>query len=299
MKLITSIAVLFLLFSCTKDQESAKIQQPKIVVTTPIIAYFTQQISKGISHYKIALASKTEALCTHDLNLSAQEIQQVCKAKMIISAGAGLDPFMQEIKKICPKVPSVEVISPCADLKNQEGIIDPHAWLGKQNTQCILQQIEQSLSKFDSSHAGHYLNNRDAYAKLVDEHWSKLQSRYPEFATMKAISFHGAFGYLAKEFGIQIIETLPEDSEHSKPSAQKIAQLITKIRSKNIQYLFVQEQELPDLAKTIATETNITIVHLYTMNSALEKTNTAYQNTLTHNIKMLSNAYLSRQAKQP
>lgn len=136
---------------------------------------------------------------------------------------------------------------------HDHGTTDPHFWLDPVLAQQIVTNIRDGLIQADPTHANDYRKNAQAYqAKL-----QKLDTAYKEglahCAIDTVIASHGAFTYLAERYGFAA-DSIAGISPDTEPSAQKMAELSTLAKEKNIKYIFFEHLVSPRLADTIAQE---------------------------------------------
>jgi len=80
----------------------------------------------------------------------------------------------------------------------------------------------------------------------------------------RVVSFHDAFPYFAAAYDLEIVGVLVE-SPGQDPSAAEVARLVDAIRQAGVGAILTESQFNPDLAETIASETDAQVVDdLYT-----------------------------------
>jgi len=271
------------LFSCDRPEKATPSKAWNIVATSPILRITTAHLASDTNRYRVLEAVHAGGHCAHEHHLSAEEMQRLCRADLVIAAGANLDPFVAHAKEQCPQMKVVEVISPCADLPSHEGGKDPHTWLSEKGMQCIVQKTSDALASFDSTNKKSFQEKSAQTQKEIAAKWLNIRAKGAAWQGRKAVSFHGAYAYWAKEFGIQIVHSFGEELEHTQPSAQEIAQLIQTIRDQQVQWLWAGEEELPELTKTVQAETQAKLVLLKSMPNSTDTGFGAYYQMLEEN----------------
>ncbi|MRR33704.1 zinc-binding protein [bacterium] len=141
--------------------------------------------------------------------------------------------------------------------------MDPHLWLDFANAKIMVDNILAGLVARDPAHRDFYTANAAGFkAKLTD-----LDERFRKGLAVcdKRIFLHGghfAFGYLANRYGLRY-ESAYAVTADAEPSPAKIAELITKIRSNGLRYIYTEELVEPRVTDTIARETGATILKLH------------------------------------
>jgi zinc transport system substrate-binding protein len=77
----------------------------------------------------------------------------------------------------------------------------------------------------------------------------------------KIVTFHEAFPYFAKEFGLEIVAVI-EREPGSEPGAGELADTIGIIKDLGVKALFAEPQYAPKAAETLAAETGATVYSL-------------------------------------
>ena len=261
----------------------------EIVATTPVLEQFVKRLGTGVPGLHTSLAFQTHGQCLHEHQVSTNEMRALCSAKLIVANGVNFEPFLDQAMRQCPQVPVVRVGDSCADLPTHTGGADPHLWFGAKNVDCMVAHTALALATFDSAHAKIYGANDSLVRKQLASFWDSLRTQNANLRGVPVVSFHGAFGYLSRELGMNMVSSFGEELEDMTPSAQDIAQLIAKIRSEKVQMLFVAESENPSLAAAVARETGVKTVHLRNMMEGLDSTDLhAYENTIRDDVSRIT-----------
>jgi len=93
-------------------------------------------------------------------------------------------------------------------------------------------RIASSLQTADPAHAADYVRQADAYKAQLDslDAWVRAQIETVPVANRKLVTFHDAFPYYAREYGITIVGVAVE-APGQDPSAGYTAQLIAAIKA--------------------------------------------------------------------
>lgn len=289
MKLVSLLFISSLLFIGCNQSEPPKNTKFKIVATTPVLEHFAKRLSSKTNAFETSLAFQSAGHCLHEHSVSVEEMKRLCSANLIIANGVGFEPFLEDAMKQCPKVPVINVAETCADLLTSEGKPDPHVWLGAKSTSCMLATLTKHLMSLDSTKAPIVEHNHAALQKSIDSTWMLMQPKMNSLQGKTAVSFHGTFGYFARDLQIKVVASFGEELEQSSPSAQEIAMLIQKIRSEQVTMLLANAADLPELALTIEKETSIKIIPLKNMMEAFDPNDQhAYEHILTENMQLLT-----------
>lgn len=126
---------------------------------------------------------------------------------------------------------------------------DPHTWL---SPVLILQQAKIILHTLNSLVPENktYFNNN--YNKLEDEinvMHKEISSIFQHNSKHNFITFHPAFSYFARQYGLTQIAI---EMDGKEPSAKQIAQVINRIRNENVSYILIEKQFNQVIPQTIA-----------------------------------------------
>jgi ABC-type Zn uptake system ZnuABC Zn-binding protein ZnuA len=218
----------------------------------------------------------------HTFEPSPQDVSRVAEAKLIVMNGLGLDEWLKElienaaaedapIVELAEDLPGVELIEGGEEETGQEGSHDhgafnPHLWMAVPYAILYVERIEAALAAADPANAATYAANADAYtARLrdLDAHVRAEIDTIP-VSSRRIVTFHDAFPYFAREYGIEVVGVAVE-APGQEPSAAQIAALVEAIREAGVKAIFSESQFPSELVDRIAAETDATVVaDLYT-----------------------------------
>ncbi len=136
---------------------------------------------------------------------------------------------------------------------------DPHTWL---SPVLFLKQadiIRHQLSLLSPENKLYYSNN---YNKLYDEVNIMHQVFFERFKKSEKhnfITFHPAFSYFAREYGLTQISI---EIDGKDPSAKQVAQVINRIQDEKVTYILIEKQFNQQIPKTIADQVGARILVL-------------------------------------
>ncbi|MEW6586190.1 MAG: metal ABC transporter substrate-binding protein [Nitrospirota bacterium] len=141
---------------------------------------------------------------------------------------------------------------------------DPHIWLDFTNAQTMVENILQGFVAGDPANKDYYLRNAASYTKQL----AQLDRKYRNaLASCKQNTLihggHFAFGYLARRYGLNYISAYQSFSPNAEPTPQNLIELINKLKSNNLHFLFYEELVMPRVAETIAKETGAGMLKLH------------------------------------
>jgi zinc transport system substrate-binding protein len=190
----------------------------------------------------------------HDWEPKTADIQKVLSAKIFVYSGAGLEPWIDSMKEAAS---SSEVVfldsSKGLDaelLTYAEGGVDPHIWLDPIIAKHQVENIKETFEQADPENANYYATNAKQYQAKLDVLDTEIRSTLTAYTSKEFISFHEAFSYFAKRYGLTQIYLLPRGQE--EPSPSDVALVIETAKAKNITVVYAEPLSDPSLAEEVA-----------------------------------------------
>jgi manganese/iron transport system substrate-binding protein len=238
--------------------------QPIDVVTTTTV--FADLIANvGGSHVTVTSLVPASG-DVHTYEPKPTDVRAVSDAQLIVMNGLGLDDWLDDtitsastgapVLKLGVNLPGVELL-PGEEPDTQ----NPHLWMDVKYAELYVDRIDQSLESVDPDHAADYQASAAAYsAQLAGlDTWVRQQIATIPEANRKLVSFHDAFPYFAREYGITIVGVAVE-APGQDPSAAYTAQLIQAIKAAGVKAIFSEDQFPTKLVDQLAEETGAKVV---------------------------------------
>ncbi|MDY3118254.1 MAG: metal ABC transporter substrate-binding protein [Peptoniphilus sp.] len=163
---------------------------------------------------------------------------------------------------------------------------DPHVWMSPENADKMAANIAEALIAKDPDNAQYYKDNlAKVHEKFeaLDESFDKVLSNAKH---KDIVVSHEAYGYLAKEFGLNQIPIEGINSE-SEPDPKAMKDIIDQMKAKGITTVFTEPQEDDKIAKTVASEAGAEVKELDPMEYESDKN---YFERMESNLKTLESA---------
>jgi ABC-type Zn uptake system ZnuABC Zn-binding protein ZnuA len=240
-----------------------------VVATTSVLADLVRQV--GGPHVD-ATSLVPPGGEVHTFDPTPADIARVADADLVVTNGLGLDEWVQNLARDsgsrAPIVALGEDLDGVTYLEGDAaaGTVNPHVWMDVGNAIQYTRRIGEQLAAVDAAHASAYQAGAASYDEQLTrlDDWARDQIATVPTERRKVVSFHDAFPYFAKAYGLEIVGTVI-DAPGQDPSAGEIADLIDAIRASGATALFGEAQFNPQLAQTIADEADIAVVtDLYT-----------------------------------
>jgi len=258
--------------------ESPATNLPKVVTTTGVICDITKDIGES-SIDTICLIKPGED--PHAYQTKPEDRKAIETGNLILYAGYGHEPSIIKLIKSstnsAPKIAVHElaVPKPLMGEHEHEGeqkteakphaegekVPDPHVWHNPQNGIRMVETIRDELKKIAPSNAELYTKNA---AKLTADlqkldTWIKAQIATIPADQRKLVTTHDALSYYADAYGLEVAGALQGVTTEEQPTAARIAELSSEIKTAGVPTIFAETTTNPKLMETVAREANVKI----------------------------------------
>ena len=234
-----------------------------VVATTTILADLVKQVGGDRINVHSLVPKGGEV---HTFDPAPSDAVVLNGARLLVLNGLGLDDWLLSFAQQAG-AGDRPVLALGENLDGVEYIGDnPHLWLNPDYARQYVDRIRLKLTELDPAGQATYDANADAHdARLVElDDWARQQMLAIPDSERRVVSFHDAFPYFAAAYDLEIVGVLVE-SPGQDPSAAEVARLVDAIRQAGVGAILTESQFNPDLAETIASETDAQVVDdLYT-----------------------------------
>ncbi|WP_339186961.1 metal ABC transporter substrate-binding protein [Paenibacillus sp. FSL R5-0490] len=133
------------------------------------------------------------------------------------------------------------------------GGLDPHVWLSPALAVKEVRNIEAGLAQAAPEHAEQFKQNADAYIAQLESLDQDFKAAVTDSKRKDFITQHAAFGYLAKEYGLQQVP-IAGLSPEQEPSAAQMASVIDFAKEHQVKTIFFETLVSSKVSETIASE---------------------------------------------
>ncbi|MDP9484091.1 MAG: metal ABC transporter substrate-binding protein [Chloroflexota bacterium] len=203
----------------------------------------------------------------HTFEPRPADVQSVAGAQLIVMNGLGLDDWLEKTvtNAAAPGTPLIKLgvdLPGVTLLPGEEpGTQNPHLFMDVMYAEAYVDRIAAALKQVDPADAAAFDSRATAYRTRLDALDASIRARIatiPE-ANRKVVTFHDAFPYFAREYGITIVGVAVE-APGQDPSAAYTAQLIDAIRAAGVKAIFSEAQFPTKLVDQLAAETGAKVV---------------------------------------
>ena len=250
----------------------------------------TINITQGVDGVTVTNMTKPQTGCLHDYQLMTEDMKTLEKADAFVINGAGMESFLD---KVIEQQKNLKIIdaSKGIELLKDDDEENPHVWLSVTDAILQVKNIAEQLKAADPKHADAYEKNAAAYIKKLEALKAEMHAELDTVPNKDIVTFHEAFPYFAKEFGLNIISVV-EREPGTEPTPAELQETIEQVKKLPVKVLFTEPQYSPSAAETIARETGAKIYTLdpVVTGEATPAAKNAYIDTMKKNMEVLKEA---------
>jgi zinc transport system substrate-binding protein len=190
----------------------------------------------------------------HDLELATDDVDLLEDADVIVYAGTGFQPGVEEVAERSDAV-ALDVLEGLSLLSSDEGQ-DPHVWLDPELMLEIVRRVESAMIQVDADGALTYRRNADAYADELLALDAEFEEGLSNCARDTIVVSHDAFGYVASAYGLHQ-EAIAGLSPEAEADPARLDELARVVESEGVTTVFTETLVSPELAETLAREVGV------------------------------------------
>ncbi|WP_294175468.1 metal ABC transporter substrate-binding protein [uncultured Selenomonas sp.] len=250
----------------------------------------TINITQGVDGVTVTNMTKPQTGCLHDYQLMTEDMKTLEKADAFVINGAGMESFLDKVVEQQKNLKIIDA-SKGIELLKDDDEENPHVWLSVTDAILQVKNIAEQLKAADPKHADAYEKNAAAYIKKLEALKAEMHAELDTVPNKDIVTFHEAFPYFAKEFGLNIISVV-EREPGTEPTPAELQATIEQVKKLPVKVLFTEPQYSPSAAETIARETGAKIYTLdpVVTGEANEQALNAYIDTMKKNMETLKTA---------
>lgn len=224
-------------------------QRLRVVTTVYPLYEFTRQVAGERAEVLLLLPSGAEP---HDWEPTPRELAILSSADLFIYNGAGLEPWVSQVKETLPSRVAVVEASRGLPLLEERGL-DPHVWLDPTLAQRQVEAIRDGLSRVDPEHRAIFAARAASYIRLLKELDRQFEESLAAARQRTFVTSHAAFGYLARRYRLEQVPIMGLNPE-AEPAPERLAEMVRLCRRLGIRYVFFETLVSPRVAETLARE---------------------------------------------
>ncbi|MGI8999482.1 MAG: metal ABC transporter substrate-binding protein [Candidatus Limnocylindria bacterium] len=272
---ITAISLLFILALVGCDAggqpEDGRL---RVVATTTQVGSVAREIGGDDIKLTVLLQPGAEA---HDYEMTPAAAAAVEGADIILRSGGGLESWLDDALETIGAPEATRDMSDGVTLREPDehgddddhGDADPHYWLSAPNAVIMVENVEAALAEADAPNASQFAERADGLIERLDAADAEVRALLAEIPDddRGVVTNHDALGYFIDEYGLRFVGSVfPNLDVSAEPGPGDLAELVETIRAEGVVAIFSESAVSPELANTIAAETDAEVVDepLYT-----------------------------------
>lgn len=288
---VMSIAVLAGCSGADKNKDKAQDSTYTIVTSFYPMYVFTKNVIGDLPNVELVNMTEPQTGCLHDYQLMPADLKTLEKADAFVINGAGMEAFMDKVIKQRSDLKVIEAAKGIELLKDDNGEENPHVWVSITGAITEVKNIAEGLAASDAKNADVYRENADKYIQKLRQQSDKMHRELDSLKNKNIVTFHEAFPYFAKEFGLNIVSVV-EREPGTEPSAGELAELVDQIKETGVKLLFAEPQYSKKAAETIAKETGAKVYMLDpVVTGERDASADSYVQAMEENLKVLVEAF--------
>lgn len=256
----------------------------KIVTSFYPIYIMTLNITDGIQDIEVSNMAEMHTGCIHDYTLTTSDLKKFENADIFIENGHGIEEFTDKILESYSDIKVIDSSKNITNIISDDDEINAHFWTSIDSYILQVKEITLNLKQLDNKNAEKYEQNCLKYVLKLED-LKKEYSSLSKIKNKKVISLNESFSYLLQF--IELDETLIEsDHEQSTLSAEKMKEIIDKMKKESIDSIIISEEDNDQNANTIKSETG---ANIYKLKDGMSGDNSldSYINTMKDNLNIL------------
>ena len=279
--LALALAAAALSAACGGGNKAGNSTQIKVTATLGLFGDLVHQVGADRVQVSALVPNGSDP---HTYEPPPGQIAKLGQAKLVVMNGLDLEAGLKKVIRENASS-SATVLELAAGLPTLED--NPHLWLDVQNGMTYVERIRDALASVDPAGADVYRTNADtnlAELRTLDaEVTAAVQSIPPE--RRKLVTFHDAYPYLARRYGLQIVGFVAE-SPGKEPSAQEVSDLANAIRDQKVPAVFKEPQFSARILDNAANDAGVEVCVLYS--DALDNNVKTYVDLMHFNAQELA-----------
>ena len=212
----------------------------------------------------------------HDFQPAPSAIGLTQGATLVIGIGGADETWLPELLTTIDPVPATLFLTSTLQRQGQSLLeeeehgeigVDPHVWLSPKLVLTVLPAVADALIAAHPTKRLTIERNADQFTTQLQQLDSDITSTLAAVPQHRFISFHNAFSYFARDYGLEqvaVIEEVPGEA----PTPGDIAAIQDAIRTYKLRGLFVEPQFSSALVEQLSSDQQITVETLDPLETA-------------------------------
>lgn len=277
---------LFVGFALAMSTGCSKKEEPSVAVPDRLVLasfhpmhVMAMNVLRDVPGIRLENMTGPQTGCLHDYQLTPADRKRIDDAWVFVVNGGGMETFLGKVLSQDSSLKVVEASRGIELIRNDAAVseeghhhhgheqgsemeegeeFNPHVWVSISGAIEQVRRIGEQFAALDTAHSSLYRANADAYIRRLDTLRREMHEALDPYKGAKIITFHEAFPYFAREFGLEIVAVI-EREPGSEPSAAELAETVEIVRKHKVKALFAEPQYPAKAAETVAREAGVPV----------------------------------------
>ena len=268
-----ALVLTLILSACGNKDEKESVSGQKegilsVYTTVYPLQYFAEQIGGEYVDVKSIYPAGADE---HSFDPTQKDMMALSEADLFFYIGLGLEGFVENAQKTL-KGQHVEMVATADSISedllsdhnhehdehddeehHDHGKVDPHVWISPSLSIELARSIKDSLSSDMPKQKQTFEKNFDR----LEDHLLELDKRFQQMADQASgntfFVSHAAFGYIAKDYGLQQVAIAGLNSQ-SEPSQKQLANIVKQAKENNVQFILFEQNVSSKLTEVVRKE---------------------------------------------
>ena len=269
---------------CVSGTGQEKLEsEPLRVVTTFLPAYcFAANAAGGFAHVENLLPA---SVSPHDYQYTPADLRRLTGADLVVMNGLGLDDWLIDAVRSNAGAKTPRIVRLADGLAEKrlreltaapgassgassghapnEGV-NPHIWLDPVLAMHSVSNITAALQQEDPVHREEFARRGTEFQHTLAALDAEAQSLIDSFSRKQVVTYHDAFEYFARRYGLEVVGVVEEVPGVSS-SPQHLSNLLRVMRQLGIQVIFTEPNVTPRLARQLSRDLGVALGELDTL----------------------------------
>lgn len=254
----TAAVACLVLAGCGSDSIAGD-DRPSVLASFYPLAYVAERVAAPDAAVVNITQQGADA---HDTELTAQQVGQVVDADLVVYL-RGFQPAVDqavEQNAAGRALDVADVVRLPADEDGHDhgthGDGDPHIWLDPTNMAEIADSLADRLGDVAPGEAAGFRQRADELIDELHELDREYQAGLADCARRVFVTSHGAFGYLADRYDLEMVGVSGIDPD-AQPSPARLAEVQRVVEAEGITTIFYEPLVSPDVAEGLAADLGV------------------------------------------
>lgn len=311
--ILLALIMTLLISACGNKEDKSKTEignKEKLTVFTTVypLQFFTERIGGEFVDVKSIYPAGADE---HSFDPTQKDMIALSDADLFFYIGLGLEGFVENAQKTL-KNEHVELVATAESISNEHlgeehhdeeeegleehehdhGQFDPHVWISPVLSIELASSIKDALISKMPDQQETFEKNFD----LLEDDLLELDERFKELAgkakTKTYFVSHAAFGYIAKEYGLNQVAIAGLNSQ-SEPSQKQLANIVEQAKEEEVQYILFEQNVSSKLTEVVRKEIGAESLMLHNLGVLTQKdiqNDETYFTLMEHNLHVFEQA---------